>query len=208
MKGQNGGTVASNGLIWLAAALVILPIVAESRPVEMANFRKLFRQPGDLSNVIATDNLQECVPSVRKAIKRSRPNWGIFHFVCVNGLVRNVFVDPQSPINAKPEVFIRKNLGLFDLRGSAVTVNFDGDKGIELFKGSVVNGAEIFRQVRKGDIPTPESAHPRPISTRDLESQAGVLHGEHVVFELGIVDPEDHPLVPSPGVKDALEPAN
>lgn len=169
--------------------------------MEMASFRKLFRSSGTVSTDTASDNIQECTPSVRRSIKRAKDAWGVLHFACINGVVRNVFVHPDSPINKRPEAFIIENLGLFDLKGSSITVKFEGDKGTQLYKGKAVPGALIFREARKGEIPTPVlQGGVHPVSTRDLERAAGVVRGEYIIFELGLADPKDI----NPGARSAI----
>lgn len=185
--------------------MLLLPIITEARPMEMANFRKLFRREGEISSAVASNNIEECAPSVRRAIRRAKNKWGIFHFACINGLVRNVFVDPKSKVNMAPASFISDNLGLFDLHTSSITVKFQGDKGLEYFGDVLVSGTEIFRVTRPGAMPVPESqGAARPVSTRDLERAAGVIKGEFVVFELGLVDPEDLEPKNHPGIKGPL----
>ncbi|HEX4048280.1 MAG TPA: hypothetical protein VH309_10625, partial [Elusimicrobiota bacterium] len=96
----------------LACGLLLLSIAVP--PSARADFRPLFRRSGDISNAVGDDNIRDCTPHVRRAIKLAAKKWGGFHFQCVNGVVLDVFVAPVSRINKEPASFITNNLGLFD----------------------------------------------------------------------------------------------
>lgn len=189
-------------LFILCTTVFTFPADAFARPMEMASFRKLFGDPNQITSAVASNNLGECTPSVRRSIKESRKKWGIFHYSCVNGVIRNIFVDPESDINKNPAQFIESNLGLFDLKGIPISIRFDGDKAVEVYQAKIVPDAHIFREHRNGEIPTPTQPGVHPISTRDLEKAAGVIKGAYVVFELNLVDPEnsnsEHPVILEP----------
>ncbi|MCM2304098.1 MAG: hypothetical protein NDJ72_05305 [Elusimicrobia bacterium] len=180
-------------VILALSGVLLLQSHSFGKPKEMASFRKLFRGPGELSSEIAKDNIRECAPTVRRSLKRIKSDWGRFHYTCINGVVRNVFVQTSSPINKQPEIFIGENLGIFDLVGASVTVRFDGDKGAQFYKNDPIREALIFRVLKDGAIPTPNKPNQvKPISTEDLERVAGTeKKDQYAAFEFGLTDPAD-----------------
>lgn len=181
---------------------VITQMPALAQPVEMAFFGKLFRAPGELSSEVVKNNLKECAPTVRRAIRSVNAKWGQFHYACINGVVVNLFVDPESPINKNPENFISGNLGLFDLQGASITIRFQGDKGAQFYGGTQLTEALIFRVTKDGKFPIPTKPNQvKPISTSDLERSAGITKKDHYIgFELGIIDPADGKVRIEPGI--------
>lgn len=182
----------------LIAGLSLLSATAMAQPNETASFRPLFPRPGDLSRKVAVDNIGQCAPSVRRSIKRAQKKWGESHYSCIDGVVRVVFVYPTSPINKDPELFIAENLGLFDLKGFAISVRFTGNQGQQYLHGQLIPGASIYRVPLKGSIPGQipniPGVYPKrePISSRDLQRAPGVVEErEYVVFEIELRDPDD-----------------
>lgn len=192
------------GVMLAIGGVLLLRADSLAAPTEMAYLGRLFRGEGELSSEVAKDNIRECTPTVRRSITRIKSDWGTFNFTCINGVVRNMFVHPASPINKKPGQFISENLGIFDLMGTSTTVRFDGDKGTQFFRNDPIPEALIFRVLKDGVIPTSGRTNlVQPVSTRDLEHPAGEKDAHYVGFEFGLTDPVDGKvrINPVPGSK-------